>query len=389
MPSVVIKNEWSGDIRSCKAGNNSDSYQDATAQMINYFRTMAGLPGDVILDPELSEKALYAAIIFKAQKALSHNPPRNWQCWSETGNTAAGKSNIFYGSSGPPAIEGYIQDPGNNNFPVGHRRWILHPAQQVMGSGSTDASNALWVFGGFKKERPEIPEGVAWPPSGFVPYQFGLPDGYRWSFSYNRADFNNATITVKYNGRSLRVRNEKVKNGYGDNTIVWLVNGLPQGRPKTDINTNVEIKNVLIDGKPRTFQYTVSFIDPGKASPGGELFSRPVNLNAGKDLISAAFKGNRAKGEVALDSGADINTTHDGWTPLMIASHFGHEDFVDLMLENKADLGIELDGTWTALRLAESKNHMSIVKKLKDAGAVNIKSRSLNKKLTIPELKMK
>ena len=352
--------------------------------MINYFRAMAGLPADVFLDEELDQKAIHAALIFKAQKSLSHNPPKNWKCWTDTGYTAAGSSNIYYGSSGPPAIAGYIEDPGAGNYFVGHRRWILHPSQQVMGSGSTDESNALWVFGGFKKERPPTPDGVAWPPAGYVPYLFGLSDDYRWSFSYNNADFKKARVSVKYNNRNLRVRQEKTVNGYAENTLVWNVSGLPEGRPVDDVNAEVTIQNVNLNGKSVTLKYTVRFIDPGRGQSSGKENHNP---GAGQELINAAFKGDVLKGEMALDSGADINTLHNGWTALMIASNYGKEDFVDFLLANKADVSIELNGTWTALRLAESRNHSSIAEKLKQAGASAVRSRSLNADHKIPALK--
>jgi len=65
---------------------------------------------------------------------------------------AAKNSNLAIGSAGPDAITTYIQDFGANNSEVGHRRWILYPQTQVMGTGDIPAqgtyfaANATWVF---------------------------------------------------------------------------------------------------------------------------------------------------------------------------------------------------------------------------------------------------
>jgi len=382
LPASTAQNEWSGSVKGCRPGKNSASFQKATEKMINYFRAMAGLPGDVTLDSELDRRAIEGALIFKAQGSLSHTPPKSWRCWSSTGKTAAGKSNISLGSAGPSAIVSYIKDDGSNNKEVGHRRWILHPAQKIMGSGSTDSTNALWVFGGFKKQKPEIPGGIAWPPAGYVPYLFGLSSDYRWSFSFPDADFKRSKVTVSYQNKRLRIRQEKPYNGYGENTLVWNVKGLPGGRPKDEVSVDVVIKNVVVKGKSLTFRYTVRFIAPGTISSSRSRKS--YNLTAGMHLIMAAQSGKVSEGEIALDSGADVNALHKGWTPLMIAANNGKEDFVDFLLENHADLNVALDGQWTALRLAESRRHTRIAKKLKERGAQDIRSRSADSGIPEP-----
>lgn len=268
LPAREIKNGWTGSVQGCKAGSNSDDYQKATLSRINYFRAMAGLPADITFNAEYDAKALKAALIMEAQSNLSHSPPQNWRCWSKDGATGAGNSNIALGSSGPGAIDLYMADPGSGNYFAGHRRWILLPASAVMGSGSTQSANALWVFGERRDTAIPTPNGVPWPPAGYVPYQFGHDADYRWSFSFSRADFSQAKVSVTQNGKKLSVSPERLGNGYGENTLVWRVTDLPRDyskrKPDADIRYDVQVSNVRVNGQAQEFKYSVIFIDPDK-----------------------------------------------------------------------------------------------------------------------------
>src|SRR5262249_23086531 len=154
-------------------------------------------------------------LMFSANRTISHTPPTSWTCYTANGAQAAGNSNICYSSGAlkPGCLELYVDDWGSNNTAAGHRRWILYPQTQTFGSGDVPATqgyysgNALWVFdGNFGTTRPATRESfVAWPPPGYVPYQF-LP--IRWSFSYAGASFSSATVTMTKNGTNVPVSYE-------------------------------------------------------------------------------------------------------------------------------------------------------------------------------------
>ena len=76
---------------------------------INYFRAMAGLPGDVVFDTTWNAQCQEAALMMIAEGNLSHSPPTGWACYSADGATAAGKSNLALGNHGPGAIDAYIR----------------------------------------------------------------------------------------------------------------------------------------------------------------------------------------------------------------------------------------------------------------------------------------
>lgn len=275
-PTSEVELTWTGNQASCTAGSSNQAYRDALIQRINYFRNMAGVPAGVVLDDVMNAKAEQAALMMSANGQLSHSPPTSWQCYTPDGAAAAGKSNLALGYYGVSVIDGYMQDPGNGNGPVGHRRWLLYPQTQQMGAGDVTGggsyrpTNALWIIDShYSNLRPATRDVyVAWPPPGYVPYPVVYP---RWSFSYPRADFSAATVSLTRNGQTVDVTKETVANGYGENTLVWAINGMGSydqwPLPAQDTPYEVHISNVNIGGQMQEFTYTVIVFDPSNTAP--------------------------------------------------------------------------------------------------------------------------
>jgi hypothetical protein len=281
--------DWTGSLSGTpgssatgSAGTTSAAYKDAVQLRINYFRAMAGIPAAISMDSVESAEDQDAALMMSANNALSHTPPSSWLLYTSDGATAAGNSNIALGNVGPDAIAfGYVEDSGSNNTALGHRRWILYPQTQVMGTGDIpatngfSAANATWVFdSNLNNPRPPVRDNfIAWPPPGYVPYQVVFP---RWSLSYPNADFSAATVTMTSNGASVPVMLEALDNpAYGENTIAWDYDGLngstvdssaPQ--PSSDLTYQVAVDNVVINGTAQNFSYAVTVFDPAVAEPG-------------------------------------------------------------------------------------------------------------------------
>jgi len=292
----LVPSEWNGNVPSCQAGSIGSDYQEATRQQINFFRAMAGVPASVSIDSGFSAKDQQAALIMSANGQLDHFPPSTWNCYSASGAEAAGKSNIALGNAGPNAVKGYMDDDGTNNAVVGHRRWLLYPQTQLMGTGDvTDArnggndANALWVQdGNFGGSRPGVRDDfVAWPPQGHVPYDL-VPA--RWSLSYPNANFSAANVSVTRDGQPVSVQLETVANGYGENTLVWVVDGrstsassvLP--KPTADTSYRVLISGAKIGGQARNFDYTVIVFDADPAVPAMSFLPAQPNLTVGRSI---------------------------------------------------------------------------------------------------------
>lgn len=269
LSSDNIPANWTGNHSTCTAGTTSPGFRTAILNRINYFRAMAGVPNIRSFSDTYNLKAQAAALMMSVNRQLSHSPPPTWACYTAEGAQGAGSSDLYLGVYGPAAISGYIMDPGSGNYAVGHRRWILFPPTQQMGTGDIPPSsgyppsNALWVFDIFSPRPPTREPYVAWPPPGYVPYQvvFG-----RWSFSYPNADFMAAMVTMQAGGANLGVTQSPVVDGYGENTVVWTpagASGDTWPRPTHDTTYTVTVQDVIVSGQNHTFTYDVIVFDPG------------------------------------------------------------------------------------------------------------------------------
>lgn len=267
---------WTGSINPPVAGTTTATFKDAVLLRINALRALAGVPATVTFDPTYSAKAQQAALMMSANSALSHNPPTNWIGYTADGAEAAGKSNLAIGEYGPHAITyGYIGDSGGNNAAVGHRRWILYPQTQLMGTGDVPASgnyypaNATWILDSHATDpRPATRTSyVAWPAAGWFPAPLIFP---RWSFSYPGANFSGASVTMTRDGAPVAVQLEPLATGLGENTLVWVYGGLDSSTVTTPTVTvdsvfHVTVSNVVIGGAAQNFEYDVRAFDPERA----------------------------------------------------------------------------------------------------------------------------
>jgi hypothetical protein len=278
---------WAGNSGTCTAGTTLLTFKDLVLLRLNYFRAMAGVPAQVTFSGTYSTDSQQAALMMSANDAVSHAPPSSWFCYTTAGATAAASSDLALGVYGRDAMDLYMQDPDAGNEAVGHRRWVLYPQTQTMGTGDIPPnnnyapSNSLWVFdGNFGATRPATREEfVAWPPPGYVPYQVAYA---RWSFSYANADFSAATVTMTQGGANVPVILEALPPPdvvYGENTLVWRPQGItfvqkiinPDTYPVTieswpqpakDTTYQVAVNNVKISGVAHNFSYNVTIFNP-------------------------------------------------------------------------------------------------------------------------------
>jgi uncharacterized protein YkwD len=275
---------WTGNHSTCNAGTTSQAFRDAVLLRINYFRAMAGVPAAITFSSEYSRKAQQGALMMSRNGQLNHSPPSSWICYTAEGAEAAGHSNLYLGTYSWGAIDGYMEDPGSGNSAAGHRRWILYPQTQMMGTGDIPstgsywAANALWVFDtNMRGARPHTREEyVAWPPPGYVPYQVVFP---RWSFAYDEAGFSSATVAMTRNGSGISVSVKPAVTGYGENTLVWEPNASFGVAPTSDITYTVSVQHVLVGSTYQDFSYTVIVFEPGAG--GGAVSAQPQRGDLG------------------------------------------------------------------------------------------------------------
>ncbi len=297
-PFIDVPVQWTGNTAGCDAGTVSASTNEATLNVLNYLRNMSGLES-VALDSALSEEALQAALMMQAQNSLSHSPDPTWACYTAAGARAAGRSNLYLGVTGPAAMVGYVEDPGSGNTAVGHRRWIQNPFVDRMGIGSTSNANALYVI--TPSVQREAPEWISWPPQGYVPKELVFP---RWSLSRQNADFRGASVQMKVDGALTPVSLKNVVDGFGLNTLVWQPNASIDLVGAEDFSIDIRVENVMIDGSPVSFEYTVIPIHPG---PQVETVVAASNDR---------FATSSGETFVIVNVMANDNLGHPGWLPV-------------------------------------------------------------------------
>lgn len=270
-PLLLVPTGWDGSLEECRAGNPSAQSQQAVLGAVNYMRAMAGL-APVRLSDKLSKRSQDTALIMAANDIITHDLPKNVRCWSKDGYLGAKNGNLALGYgwpagslatvTGPRAVVSYMNDVGQGNEPVGHRRWLLFHKLAEIGNGDTDISNSLYVIGA--DQQRSAPNWVAWPTSGYFPRELE-PYG-RWSLTHPKADFRKAKVTVVTPQGPIAVDQAPVRIGYGDNTISWDMQ-LPSeyaADPTSDYRVQVKVTGIRVGGKKITKEWTTTLV---KATP--------------------------------------------------------------------------------------------------------------------------
>ncbi|MGQ8874201.1 S-layer homology domain-containing protein [Paenibacillus sp. TSA_86.1] len=126
------------------AGSLNERYLEQGLNAANFYRYIAGMSGDLVLDPALNMQAQHGSVVVSTGGQLSHYPeqpadmPKDFfdkgyisASSSNLHLTSNGKSNVLAGS-----IMGYMNDSGASNIDrLGHRRWVLSPKLQRIGFG--------------------------------------------------------------------------------------------------------------------------------------------------------------------------------------------------------------------------------------------------------------
>ena len=275
LSSEIDSINWNGSIKGCKSGTLSTEVLTKAQMRINFFRMVNRLD-PVFNDKKLNTDAQNAALLIKANDHLTHNPSSSMKCYSQSAFDGCHKSNLgfsdwtFFPSTS--FVTGFIQDYGESNFYVGHRRWLLYTKLERFGYGATNTSEAILVVDGVSDNLISNLEFTAYPWPGFVPIELIFP---KWSFSIpenNTVDFTKAIVSMKdTKGNPITIKKLKVQKDFLDPTLVWTATGLftaenieyseNQLAENGYLNNRikVEIKGVVVNGKTKNYSY---FVEP-------------------------------------------------------------------------------------------------------------------------------
>ena len=275
--SKIDSIEWNGQEQKCLSGQLQENIYKKAEDRINFFRIASGL-NEVKLNPKFNLDAQNAALFVKANNKLTHFPKKQMKCYSESAANGCIKSCLgftdFANFQETSFITGFIQDFGEDNYFVGHRKWILYTKLVEFGYGATDKTEALLTADGISNDSISAPEFIAYPWNGYVPVNLIFP---KWSFSIPEnkiVDFSQVTISM-FDSEGKEIKTEMLKEfrNYLDHTIVWTAKGLftdydiQYGLNKLEENgfldkkIKVLIQKVKIDGSFKQYEY---FVEPFK-----------------------------------------------------------------------------------------------------------------------------
>ena len=86
-------------------------------------------------------------------------------------------------------------------------------------------------------------------------------------------------------------------------------------------------------------------------------------------LCYAILEGHAAAAERLVNAGASINQTGSGYSPLALASEYGHAEIVRILLNMRADVEMISDDGTSALYVASQEGHGECVQALLGGGA--------------------
>lgn len=264
---------WKGNAEDCDGGSLRKDVYTKAENRINFFRILLGL-SPVKNNERLNLPAQAAALLAKANNALTHYPTEEMKCYSELARKGSLSSCLGFSDyknfQSTAFITGLIDDYGEENFAVGHRRWLLYTQLAEFGYGATDVSEAVLTADGIANELLPVPAFFSYPWPGYVPVHLIFP---KWSFSIPEnmnVDFSDARITMtKQNGENIKIEKLQERKNYLDHTIVWLAHGLfseediAYGKNRLEelghlnIPIKVSISNVKVNGKIKNYHYWV------------------------------------------------------------------------------------------------------------------------------------
>ena len=257
---------WNGNVGECRSGTTATAYQLSVLQRVNWYRDMAGLPA-VAYNTAFNQSAQDGALIGSAEGQLSHFPSSTAKCYTQSGLVGTSSSNLFLGRAGISAVDGYIDDFGDNNTAVGHRSWLLYRSLGPIATGDIEtdgthySANAIYVTGGGGTPATPRDGFISWPPSGYVPDAV-LYD--RWSFSLagRSASFQNANVTVTGPNGSIPVTVND-RSGFLDTGIVFTP-AITSNKVTTDTTYTVNITGIT-GGTTSSYSYQVTVIHANQA----------------------------------------------------------------------------------------------------------------------------
>ena len=149
--SDEIFSEWTNlDLNNITLGALSQQAQEDALHIANTARFASGIKNELVIGQNQAQAAQAASLVNRLNDEISHNPEQVSGLDSniyQLGIQGAANSNLASNYGLLDSVLGYIRDDlgERNQAEVGHRRWVLNPAETEVGFGLTDEYSAMYV----------------------------------------------------------------------------------------------------------------------------------------------------------------------------------------------------------------------------------------------------
>jgi len=149
--SDEIFSEWTNlDLNNMTLGALSQQAQEDALHIANTARFASGIKNELVIGQNQAQAAQAASLVNRLNDEISHNPEQVSGLDSniyQLGIQGASNSNLASNYGLLDSVLGYIRDDlgERNQAEVGHRRWVLNPAETEVGFGLTDEYSAMYV----------------------------------------------------------------------------------------------------------------------------------------------------------------------------------------------------------------------------------------------------
>ncbi len=257
------------------AGHLTDNSLENARNLLNFIRYVAGVPADVTLNEDYTEKAQAGALLNRVNGKLDHKPEKPEGFPEElyqTGYEGCSKGNLAAGSNysniAKSLLNGWMFDGDASNITtMGHRRWVLNPSMTQTGFGAVDSYSAMYAL---DSKGSGITDYVAWPAQN-MPIELMNGSGTPWTLSlgsdYGKANFQDVNVTLKdiTNNKSWNFSGSNANGAfkvnieaYGmKNCIIFRPNSISYSKDSQFRVTVTGIKDK--DGNAAPINYNVDF----------------------------------------------------------------------------------------------------------------------------------
>ncbi len=239
----VAQTGWTGNSKTCNAGNLPDSTIQKITHRINYFRQNAGVTRGIQFDMDKHVASMQAATMYAPIGVFSREPkPETHKCFTTAAADAAQYGTAILEPN--PAQSTTVLMSDTKSEELYNRRLLTHPGMVNYGFGCAENNSVFWLADKniMAVDTAHYKEHfVAWPAAGATPSMLVFE---RWSFSILQP-LEEATVSIvsKKHGKIESNVSVQPGSGLGLPTLAITPLGMTPWSAGDEITITISLKN--------------------------------------------------------------------------------------------------------------------------------------------------